>query len=422
MVLAKEHHALVNEVDVTVVGAGAAGLAAARTLLAAGRQVIVVEARDHIGGRAWTERDCYGQPFDHGASFIHMAEANPWTAIARHLRAATIIDPQRRQLFVQGRVAMPAEFDAFVAARNDAYEAVLAAARKPDDCSIAAALDQTGPWAPQAQVALGPWLLGADNTAASVIDFGQGVSGRDRLVAQGYGRLVEAYGCGVPIRLGTPVHHIDYRGPGVSVATSAGAIRSRCAIVTLPIGVLAAEQVRFQPPLPPAKLRAIEALPMGLLAKVALCFEGDPFGLGDTFYLHEQTTDQRAALYLMRPFGHDLVMAFVGGALAWELERAGEAAAVAFVLEPLLRIFGTDLRRRLRGARQTRWGADRWSLGSYSVARPGGAPLRAVLAEPLADRLLFAGEACAADGWAATVAGAHRTGQSAARQALTMLP
>ncbi len=92
------------------------------------------------------------------------------------------------------------------------------------------------------------------------------------------------------------------------------------------------------------------------------------------------------------------------------------------VLEPLLRIFGADLRGRLRGARQTRWGADRWSLGSYSVARPGGAPLRAVLAEPLADRLLFAGEACAADGWAATVAGAHRTGQSAARQALTMLP
>ncbi len=412
---------MVREADVTVVGAGAAGLAAARFLLAAGRQVIVVEARDRIGGRAWTERDCYGQPFDHGASFIHAEEANPWTAIARRLRAATIIDPRRRQLFVHGRVATAAEFDAFIAARDDAYDKVMAAAQRPDDCSIAAALDQTGPWAPQAHVALGPWLLGIDNNAASAIDFGQAVNGRDRLVARGYGRLVEAYGCGVPVRLKTPVRRIDYGGAGVSVATSAGVIRSRCAIVTLPVGVLAAGQVRFEPPLPPAKLRAIEALPMGLLAKVALCFDGDPFGLDDTFYLHEQTADQRAALYLMRPFGHDLVMAFVGGALAWELERAGEAAAVEFVLEPLLRIFGSDLRRQLRGARQTRWGADRWSLGSYSVARPGGAPLRAALAEPLADRLLFAGEACAADGWAAPVAGAHQSGKSAARQALTML-
>jgi monoamine oxidase len=205
------------------------------------------------------------------------------------------------------------------------------------------------------------------------------------------------------------------------VATADASVRARLAIVTLPAGVLAAEQVHFDPPLPTAKLRAIEALPMGLLAKVALCFEGDPFGLGDTFYLHEQTPDQRAALHLVRPCGHDLVMGFVGGALARDLERAGEAAAVAFALEPLARIFGGAILKRLRGGRQTRWGCDPWSRGSYSVARPGGAACRRALAAPLGERLLFAGEACASDGWAATVAGAHRTGRRAAREALARL-
>jgi monoamine oxidase len=115
------------------------------------------------------------------------------------------------------------------------------------------------------------------------------------------------------------------------------------------------------------------------------------------------------------------VVAFVGGSLARELEAAGEAAAAAFVLEPLLAIFGNRLRSRLRGVRQTRWGCDPFAQGSYAVARPGGAAMRAVLARPLANRLLFAGEACADSGWAATVAGAHRSGKRAAREALTLL-
>ncbi len=217
------------------------------------------------------------------------------------------------------------------------------------------------------------------------------------------------------------MQRIAYGSRGVVVDTTRGRLRGRLAIVTLPVGVLAAEQVRFEPILPLDKQRAIEALPMGLLAKVALCFEGDPFGHGATFYAHRQTTDQRAALYQVRPCGKDLVLAFLGGNLAHELEIAGEAAAGAFVLEPLLQMFGSGLRSRLRGVRQTRWGVDRCALGSYAVARPGGAAMRAVLAQPVADRLLFAGEACAEAGWAATVAGAHLSGQRAAREALALL-
>jgi monoamine oxidase len=287
--------------------------------------------------------------------------------------------------------------------------------------SLAEALAESGPWAPQAEVALGPWLLGADNEAASAADFARAAAGQDRLVHRGYGRLVAAYGRGVPVQLGAAVRRIEYRGRRVAVDTEHGRLHAPVAIVTLPVGVLAAELVRFEPPLPAAKLRAIDALPMGLLAKIALVFDGDPLGLGDAFYLHEQTPDQRAALYMVRPLGRDLITAFVGGGLARELEAAGEAAARDFALEPLVRIFGAAIRRRLKGARQTRWGVDPFSLGSYSVAIPGGTDLRRALAEPLADRLLFAGEACADQGWAATVAGAHRSGRTAADQAIRIL-
>ncbi|MGH6944934.1 MAG: flavin monoamine oxidase family protein, partial [Geminicoccaceae bacterium] len=370
---------------------------------------------------AWTEPDCHGQPFDHGASFIHAENLNPWTTIARRLGVATRIDPRRRRLFIGARPADDAELQAFLEAREGALSKVLKAAQGARDTSLAQALGESGPFAPQAEVALGPWLLGTDNEAASAADFAATVTGRDRLVEGGYGRLVAAYGRGIPVRFGVIARRIVHKKRHVVVATSAGRLQASVAIVTLPVGVLAAERVRFDPPLPHAKLAALDALPMGLLAKIGLVFEGDPFGLGDTFYLHEQTRDQRAALYMVRPLGQDMVVAFVGGTLARELEAAGEAAAAAFALEPLLRIFGTRLRRRLRGARQTRWASDPFALGSYSVARPGGLAERATLGLPLGERILFAGEAAATDGWAATVAGAHLTGRRAALEALAVL-
>ena len=409
-----------NDVDVIVVGAGTAGLAAMRTLLGAGCRAIALEARHRIGGRVWTDTD-NGVPFDHGASFIHAEHINPWTTIARRLRMATEIDPRRRTLYVGGRPAGQEELEAFGAARARALDQVIAAGRSWQDVSIAETVQVAGPWAPQAQVALGPWLLGVENDAASAAEFANAASGRDRLVPTGHGRLVAAYGRGIPVQLGTIVERIDYRGPGVVVETTQSRLRGRLAIVTLPVGVLAAGHVRFDPPLPLDKQRALEALPMGLLTKVGLFFDRDPFGLGDTFYLHRQTTDQRAALYLARPCGHDLVVGFVGGNLARELELAGEAASTSFVLEPLLEIFGSGLRSRLRGARHTCWGTDPFALGSYAVARPGGSTMRAVLGRPLADRVLFAGEAYAGDGWAATVAGAHLSGKRAARAALRLL-
>jgi monoamine oxidase len=407
-----------NDVDVIIVGAGAAGLGAARLLLSAGRRVVALEARDRIGGRVWTEPDFFGQAIDLGASFIHVEDQNPWTAIARRLRFRTVLDQRARHLFIDGAPASAEAFEAFMAARRQAALQVSVAARSGLDRSIADALDLKGPFAPQAKASLGPWLLGGDNDQASALDFDRGASGEDRLVPDGYGRLVEAYGRGVPVRLGARVTRVAQRGKGVLVEAGDASIRAAHAIVTVPIGVLAAGAIRFEPKLGVEHLRAIEGLPMGLLAKIVLAFDGDPFGLGDGFYLHERTETDQAALYLCRPAGGDWVIAFVGGRLARRLEAEGEAAAADFALAPLRALFGEGIDRRLLGVRQTRWGVDPFAFGSYAVARPGAADLRLTLTRPIGERIHLAGEACDGEGFAATVAGALMSGRRAAARVL----
>ncbi|MEZ5935134.1 MAG: NAD(P)/FAD-dependent oxidoreductase [Alphaproteobacteria bacterium] len=407
-----------NDVDVLVIGAGAAGLGAARVLLAAGRSVMVLEARDRIGGRVWTEPDVGGHPMDHGASFIHAWPDNPWSAIARRLGFATVVDRRRRFLFMDGRQAGPADVRAFMAARQHALDQVLSVENASADRAIADGLQLEGPFAVEARASLGPWLLGADNEEASALDFARGISGEDRLVPRGYGRLVQAYGKGVPVRLRTAVTRISARRGAVEVETDRGRLVAAHVLVTAPVGVLAAGSIRFEPGLDQDHREAIEGLPMGLLQKIVLAFDGDPFGLGDAFYLHRQEGGDERALYLCRPFGSGHVVAFVGGSLAWRLETEGETAAADFALGPLRELFGRKVNQRLAAARQTRWGADPFARGSYSVARPGAADRRGAFLRPHAERVHFAGEAAAPEGWAATVAGAFMSGRLAATRIL----
>ncbi len=154
-------------------------------------------------------------------------------------------------------------------------------------------------------------------------------------------------------------------------------------------------------------------MPLGEANKVAIAFERNQFGPDDSYRLHLEHATPAAIRFEFRRFGRDLALGYLAGRFAAELEAEGPAAMAAFALDQLVKVFGAGLRRQVRGVASTAWCADPDIRGGYSCARPGLAHLRPRLAEPLADRLFFAGEACSLEAYG-TVHGAALTGAAAA--------
>ena len=233
---------------------------------------------------------------------------------------------------------------------------------------------------------LGPWLSGEDTPRLDPADFLAARDGEDWLLPDGYGTLVGRFGTGLPVRLGCAVQAVVATRNQVELTTTSGRLRARHVIVTVPLGVLAAERIRFDPPLPAAVLAALDGLPMGTLMKVGLRLTGDPFGLGDTFYLAAEPASERSILYLVRPFGREHVMGFVGGSLARELARLPAAGLREAVTAPLAGLLAAAGLARIGACFASDWQHDPWALGSYAVARPGLAGTRAALRCPLSER------------------------------------
>lgn len=416
--------ALPSNPDVVIVGAGIAGLRAARTLQAVGRSVAVLEAAGRIGGRAYTEADSFGQPFDHGCSWIN-ADSNPFLGLARDMG----FELQRHsrdsgQFFVGSRPATDAEeaaYDKAWAKLERAFEKAGAAERDIAAAEIVPDVVTGGvPFSGAVQTWIGPMDHGVDFPDLSVLDYWEAEEGEPSyLVREGLGEVVRRFGADVPVRLGVRVTGVDWSGEGVTVATSEGSIRARACILTVSTGVLASGAIRFSPALPLAKQEAIANLPMGLLAKIGLQFDGARFGFEPSHWLDydvPEVAPSKACFFLTWPFGYDYSVGFVGGQFGWELSQAGEVAAVDFALEEFVRMAGSDARRHFHKGILTDWAANPNTLGAYAAARPGHYAARELLAEPVAERLFFAGEA-AAGPYAALCSGAYYSGEAMARAA-----
>ncbi|MGH1590990.1 flavin monoamine oxidase family protein [Methylobacterium phyllosphaerae] len=403
---------------VVIVGAGAAGLAAASTLRAAGRSFTLVEARDRIGGRAFTDRtlgpDC---PFDAGAEYIHWAERNPWAPIARASEAPIAReDGWARQLVIDGRAATAAE----TAARRAGFTGLDALlVPKGGDTSLADAARAGGPDAVQAAAGLSRLSLGEDPERVSAVDYDRLWSGSD-LWVDGYGDLVARHFGDLPVRLGCPVQAIDWSGREVRIETPRGRLAAAAVIVTVPVGVLRAGTLTFTPALPDPTRTALDGLRMGAYTKIGLRLDParlDTAALGDAVSV---ATGGPTIYFEMKPFGRPLAVANLGGDLARDLCRAGEAAAVALATERLAAILGADAREAVVAGRLAGWWTDTQAQGSYSIVTPGHAESRDRLREPVGGRVFFAGEALAGGG-AMTVGGATLDGARAARAVLTAL-
>jgi monoamine oxidase len=426
--------AVAEEVDVAVVGAGTAGIAAARALRECGLRHVVLEASSRLGGRAHTDTASLGAPFDQGASWLHDAEHNPLTPIAREQGFTLREEANRRRrdiLLIGDRPAGEGERAAHDAAA-EAWEAAAQrrAAEGGPDISLAEAVPRGGPWDATMAHWFGAVISGVEARRISLHDYvATAIAGQNPQVREGLGTLVARQAEGLRVTLDAPVRTVRTGVPGgcVTVDGPRGQVRARGCIVTVSTGVLAEGGIHFDPALPPEVEAAIAGLPQGLLTKIALRAAGpDRLDLPAFGRLGRrvESEDDRPASWLLWPFGRDHAIGFIGGEVAWDLARQGPRAANAFARAELARYFGAArVERAFRpGAVVTRWAEDPLFRGAYSHALVGQHGARAVLrdAAVAGGRLRFAGEACHPR-YAGTVGGAWESGVFAARAMLETL-
>lgn len=414
--VAAVRRAAAGDVDVAIVGAGAAGLAAAKFLQRAGRSFVVIEARSRIGGRAFTDRSL-GLPFDAGAQYIHWAERNPWKGIAAEMQAELTDEAGGgAPLVFRNGAPIP---DEERARRRGSFSLVWRFIG-PDqgvDRSFAEAVGPAPAELSDAAASITLFSLGEDPQRVSLLDYQQLWSGDDYILAQGYGTLVERYGADVPVRRETPVSRIRWGGPAVELETSHGMLRAAAAIVTAPVGVLKAEGIRFTPDLPASTAQALDGLGMGALTKLALRVDRARLGRLDAADFFELGEAGAVTSFELFPLGQDLALVTLGGDHARGLCEAGERAAIDFATERLAAILGGQAREAVTGGRLAGWWTDPFSRGSYSIARPGHASAREALRASVGERVWLAGEATAGGG-AMTVGGATLEGERAAAAVL----
>lgn len=403
-----------SETSVAIIGGGAAGVAAAHRLRQAGVDCLIIEARDRLGGRAFSVPDGAGNAIDLGCGWLHSADRNPWTAIAE--QQGLTVD---RSLPPWARPSVPigfplAEQRAFAEAQHALWERI---DEHEPDRPASELLEPGSRWNALLN-AISTYISGAELDQVSTIDLARyddtDVNWR---VVEGLGTTVAGLGVLAATALACPVSRIDHSGRRLRIETAKGAITADQAIVALPSTIIAQTPELFAPALS-AKIEAAAGLPLGLADKLFLALDNAEEFDKDSRILGR--TDRAAtATYHLRPFGRPQIECYFAGTHARELEAGGDAAFFEAAREELIGQFGNDFARRIRPIRLHRWGADPFARGSYSYAKPGRADCRAALAAPVDDRLFFAGEACSLRDFS-TAHGAYLTGVAAAEQVLAV--
>ncbi len=424
-----------NTSRIVVIGAGLAGLAAARELHHQGYEVVVIEARDRLGGRIWTSTQWPDMPLDLGASWIHGVQDNPLTALADEIQAHRLTTRYERATTynTDGQPLSHAQHDRLDRHRTRVFHALMQAQEQDDDVSI--------------RQAIAPLLHGLDRSSepyrwinfilsseieqeysgstaelsAHWYDQLQNFEGGDVLFPQGFSAITEFLARDLRIEFGQPVQAIEWGRSPLRVVTSRSEFIADRVVVTLPLGVLKAQAVQFSPALPPPKQEAIAKLGMGVLNKCYLRFPSVfwPEDVDWLEYIPARHGEWTEWVSFKHVADQPILLGFNAADRGKAIEAWSDAQIVASAMETLKTIFGDGIPQPIE-AQITRWASDPFSLGSYSYNAVGSTPkMRQALAAPLGQALFFAGEASHGK-FFATAHGAYLSGLRAARQILVI--
>ena len=399
--------------DIVIVGAGAAGIAAARRLKELLQDFIVLEAAPQIGGRCRTDRDTFGLSIDLGAHWLHSPALNPLTGFAA-AHGISIGGELHSRYSRNGVWLDDSETDACTSYVESCFARIDAAGM---DIAIPDLFpDRSSPWHAvfEAEIQAKQGLAPEQSSSGDFVNYVW--EGADLPVLDGYGTLLARLAADLPIRINTPVTRID-RSPRqhMLLETADGSIAAKHVILTVSNAALS--HIHFTPSLPDWKQAAIAALPMGHCNKIALRFTQPVFGDLDGSLIVPLRSARESVELVVREDGKDAATCLVNGPFARDLAAAGKAAMKDYALERLAEIFGGAIRQAVVDeAVFANWDADPYIGGCYSVAMPSAAHLRQDLARPVDDRLFFAGEATSLQ-FMGDVHGAWFTGIAAAEAA-----
>lgn len=419
-----------NRADVIVLGAGMAGLTAARALAGGGAGVIVLEARQRTGGRVHTVRDFADAPVEAGAEFIHGVRAATWTDVrAAGLRTTPVPYRYSWASLAETTHWLPVHLTHPGVWRS--FDILWSLSHwRGDDVSAEEFIETKryrGRARELAQLTLTAHLPGSTEevgigglVADGVLHLEEGVNSR---VLDGYDLLPQHIATGLDVRLGQRASALAWGPEGVEVKVESGeTFSARAAITSMPHGVLASGTVSFDPPLPADKKTAIARISTGPVAKVLLLFE-------ERFWHRHMAQlicgTGPVTLYWPTSFGTHgppVLTAYATGPRAKALSDAGPDKAAEIALDDLSKHYPRARPRNLlKDTRFVDWLTDPDACGGYTFLPPGAVGARAALAAPDTGALFWAGSATSWSPVADTVEAAYLSGLRAARQASQLL-